>query len=362
MTEESSTTSHLSVAMITKEMDKMQTTGGNGIVSSQLFGTVFYLMLAVLVMGIVGAVGNALILYAMYVSKQHKKQVLIFNQNVLDFFGSFFVIITYSVELTNPYLSGVFGYCLCIILLSENLIWSAINGSMVNLAIITIDRYLKVVYPVFSRKWQRPWVINTAMAVAWFVGFAYNIVTVISSTAVIDGVCHSYIVSDSQDQRMGHGIFYLIFFYVMILAIIFCYWRILLAIRRQAKVMASHSAAGTSNPSQAQSHKIQSNVIKTMIIVSAFFAIAWAPYDIYCFLTATYLVPSLSYSDSAFFATTFIALIYTCTNPFIYATKFDPVREVLVKMIPCKKKNPVQPTVGAQIAEPRPGPANKRAG
>jgi len=363
MTEESSTTSHLSVAMTTKEMDKMQTTGGNGMVSSYTFGTIFYLILAVILIGIVGAVGNALVLYAMYVSKQHKKQMLIFNQNVMDFFGSFFVIITYSVHLSRPYLSGVFGYCLCIILLSENLIWSAINGSMVNLAIITVDRYLKVVYPVFSRKWQRPWVINTAMAVAWFVGFAYNIYAVIMSTAVIDGVCHSYMISDSLNMRLVNGILYPIFFYVMILAIfIFCYWRILLAIRRQAKVMASHSQAGPSNASQAQSHKIQSNVIKTMIIVSAFFAIAWAPYDVYCFLAGTHLVPSLSYSDSAFFATTFIALIYTCTNPFIYATKFDPVREVLVKMIPCKK-NPVLPTVCAQIAEPRPWPANnKRAG
>jgi len=36
-------------------------------------------------------------------------------------------------------------------------------------------------------------------------------------------------------------------------------------------------------------------------------------------------------------------------NPFIYATKFDPVRRVLVNLIPCKK-TPVQPTETAEMA------------
>ena len=174
------------------------------------------------------------------------------------------------------------------------------------------------------------------------------------SSAVIDGDCHSYELYDSQADSMAATLFYLIFFYFIILALfIFCYWRILLAIRRQAKVMASHSAAGTTSASQAQSMKIQNNVIKTMILVSSFFAIAWLPYNTYSLLISTLLVPSLSYVDSAFYATTFIALIYTCTNPFIYATKFDPVREVLLKMIPCKKQT-VQPASGTANVTARP--------
>ena len=34
--------------------------------------------------------------------------------------------------------------------------------------------------------------------------------------------------------------------------------------------------------------------------------------------------------------------LYMCTNPFIYATKFDPVREVLSRMMPCKKTHEQQ--------------------
>jgi len=98
-------------------------------------------------MGAVGTVGNGLILYAMVASKQHKKQVLIFNQNALDFFSCFHLIITYAVQICNFHLTGVVGYWLCILFISECLVWWGTNGSMVNLAIITIDRYLKVVHP-----------------------------------------------------------------------------------------------------------------------------------------------------------------------------------------------------------------------
>jgi len=175
MAEESSTISNLSVAISANETAKSQTTDGNG---AYLFGTDFYMRIAVIIMAIVGTAGNAIILYALFASKQHKKQILIVNQNALDLFSSFFLVVTYSVQITRPRLSGLVGYCLCIILLSENLIWSATNGSMVNLAIITIDRYLKVVYPVISRKWIRPRVIHVAMAVAWFIGFAFNTIVV----------------------------------------------------------------------------------------------------------------------------------------------------------------------------------------
>jgi len=254
MTEETSTVAHLSDdAITTHEIDKVQATDGNSVVSSYSLGTDFYLRIAVIVMGVVGTAGNALILYALIASKQHKKQALIVNQNVLDLASSIFLVIIYSVQITRPRLSGVLGYWLCILLLSENPIWSATNASMVNLAIITIDRYLKVVYPVFSRKWIRPWVIKLAMAAAWFIGFAFNTIVVVFSSAVIDGDCHSYEIYNSQVESMIATLFYLGFFYFIILIIfIFCYWRILLAIRRQARVMASHSAAGRSiaNPCQ----------------------------------------------------------------------------------------------------------------
>jgi len=341
----SSTESHLSATMTTEEIDKTQATGGNDITSSSVKGAGFYMQCAVIFIGVVGIAGNALILYALVASKQHKKHALIVNQNALDLFSSFFLVVTYSVMICDIRLTGTSGYWLCVVLLSENLIWWGTNGSMLNLAVITIDRYLKVVHPVWSRKYLRPWVINAAMAFSWFLAIIYNTIVVFFSSAVIDGVCHSYEIFPSHVDNLAAGIWYILFFYVAILVIfIICYWRILVAIRRQARVMASHGRPTTgSSTAQTQSNQIQSNVIKTMILVSVLYAVAWLPYNVYCILSTTILVPSVTFYDIGYFATSFLAFFYTGANPFIYATKFHPVRKILEKMIPCKK-NTVQPT------------------
>ena len=340
MTEESPTASHLSVAVTTKEDDMTQTTGGNGKTSSLSSNEEFYFQCVVIFVGVVGTAGNALILYALVVSKQYKKHMLILNQNALDLFSCFFLVITYSLKLCNIHLTGKTGYWLCVMILSENITYWGTNGSIINLAIVTVDRYLKVVHPVRSKKWLRSWTIYSAVAFAWLVGIVYNNIMAFATSAVIDGVCY-YAVFEGDLQRTAFNIWYFISFYVIILVIfIFCYWRILVVVRRQASAMSGYS--GPSATAQAQSNQMQANVIKTMIFVSGFYAITQLPGNVYLQFT---LDPNLNFIQSGYYVATFIAFCYTCANPFIYATKFDPVRKVLSGILPCKK-TAVQPAEG----------------
>ena len=174
---------------------------------------------AVIFIGVVGIAGNALILYALVASKQHKKHALIVNQNALDLFSSFFLVVTYAVVIQQIRLSGVLGHWLCMVVLSGHLYWIGINGSVVNLAIITVERYLKVVHPAKSRKWLRPWVRYSAMAFSWFVAIVYNTVIAFNKTAVIDGVCYGYTFEDSYAAELASCLVYVSFFYFAILAI-----------------------------------------------------------------------------------------------------------------------------------------------
>jgi len=102
-------------------------------------------------------------------------------------------------------------------------------------------------------------------------------------------------------------------------------------VRRQASAMARYSSA------QKKSNQIQANIIKTMIFVSAFFVITWTPLDVYYLMIM--IDSSLSLLDTGYYALTSVSFFYICTNPFIYATKFDPVRRALKKLnpFPCKK-------------------------
>jgi len=339
---------HLSVAMTTETVnDVIQTTSASVITSSSSRGIKFYFQCAVVVIGVVGTVANALILYAMVASKQHKKQILIFNQNVLDLFSCLFLIITNALKVCDLRFTGLIGYWFCMLILAESMLWSVIAASKVNLVFVTIERYLKVVYHVWSKKHLHNWVIYAAVVFAWISGIVHAYGIVFSTTMVIDDVCYPYMIWENRAAQITYAVFYFLSFYVFILVtFVFCYWRILVIIRRQAQVMAGYDTVGPST-SQVHSHQIESNVVKTMILVSAFHAITDLPINIHYMLINTN-VPLIG---SSYYALMFISFFYFCANPFIYAIKFDPVKNALLRLIPCKNTD-VQPINGIHTVAP----------
>ena len=336
MADNESSVEHLSVVMTTETVaDVTQATAANVVTSSTSRAIVVYFRCAVTVIGVIGMAANALILYAMVASKQHMKHLLIFNQNVIDLFSCILLIITYASKLCNIYLTGSAGYWLCMLFLNDNLIWSSILASKTNLIFVTIERYLKVVYPVWSKKRLRNWMTYTAIAFAWITNFVHSTAVGIITSRLINGVCFAFLFWESQASQLAYGIW--VFSYQCafpLVIVIFCYWRILSAIRHQAKVMASHGNAGPST-SQAQSHQMQSNVIKTMIVVSAFYTVSDLPVHIYYLILNIHQHLAVNYY--AYYLLVFISYFYFCANPFIYATKFDPVKKILLSLIPCKK-------------------------
>jgi len=97
--------------MTTAQVDVTATAGETITAPWSLCG--FYFECAVIVIGIVGATANALVLYAMVASKQHKKHMLIFNQNALDLVSCLFLAIIYALKISNISLTGLLGYWLC---------------------------------------------------------------------------------------------------------------------------------------------------------------------------------------------------------------------------------------------------------
>ena len=319
-----------SVAVTTIQVDETQT----ALTSAWSRGAGFYFQCAVVVIGVVGAGANALILYAMVASDQHKKHLLIFNQNVFDLCSCLLLVITYALKLCNIYLEGTSGYWLCVILFSENLIWCSINGSVINLLSVTVERYLMVVHPALSKKLLSKRVRCLVAAFAWVAGIVYNMALSFSTSGVKDGVCYGFVIWSSRVAAAIHGVWnFISFFVIVIFVFVFCYGRILLVLRRQASVMAAHSSHGSSSTTQTNATKIQTNVIKTMILVSLLYVITWLPDYIYYLQLNVNLTMTLS--GSVYYVIVFVAFFYICINPFIYATKFDPVRRKLLRLAVC---------------------------
>jgi len=334
-----STSGHLSVVTTTESVnDVTHTTAAHVTTPHQSYGDGdgFYFQCAIVVIGVAGTATNALILYALVASKQYKKHVLIFNQNLCDFFSSLFLIITYAVKLCNVYLSGPGGYLFCVLVVSENLIWCVILASKANIIFVTIERYLKAVYPVWSKNTLRNWMIYSAVIFAWISGFVHIMALTFSTTDVIDGVCHAYVMWKSRRVQMVYGIWYFVSYYAIELFIfVFCYGHILIAVRRQAKVMDGHRLVFGSRATQARSNRIQSSVIKTMILVSALYTVSDLPGNLYYLMLNIHADGTLL--ENGYYASMFISFLYFCTNPFIYAVKFDPVKGILLRLIRCNR-------------------------
>jgi len=96
MSEETSTESHLSVVITT---DQVEMTPATDVTSSSSRGAALYFECCVLVIGVIGTVANGLVLYALLASKQHKKHVLIVNQNAFDLT---FIKLALSAALQGP--------------------------------------------------------------------------------------------------------------------------------------------------------------------------------------------------------------------------------------------------------------------
>jgi len=98
----------------------------------------FYFQYAILAIGVFGTAANVLVLYALveYHLRQTKKRainLLMINQNLLDLTSCVLLIVTFSLRLSNIYLTGTLGYFLCTVLISENATNCTLVASIINL-------------------------------------------------------------------------------------------------------------------------------------------------------------------------------------------------------------------------------------
>jgi len=82
------------------------------------------------------------------------------TQNTFDLCSCLLLVVTFAVKLINIHLSGTLGYWLCIILISESLLWASVNGAQISLMSATIERYLKMVHhkATWSKKLLHKWI------------------------------------------------------------------------------------------------------------------------------------------------------------------------------------------------------------
>jgi len=300
----------------------------------------FYFQYAIIGIGIFGTTANALVLYGLvtYHVRETKKRavtLLMINQNVLDLSSCVLLIITYSIKVSNMYLTGALGYFLCTVFINDSAQYCALYGSIINLMAITVERYLKVVHPFWSKKYLKRWVIYVTMVFAWIGGILRSVPVAFVTTRVRDGVCLPYFVWESPEVRTTYMFWKFISFCVVpAILFVYCYGLIALVVRRQARVMDANNiqAIAQMNAAQMESKRVKWAIVKTTMIVSMAFVICWLPVNIFPLVLSVRQQP-LSYMRSLISASIFLAYLYICMNPFIYAITHDGVKQTLTGLM-----------------------------
>jgi 7 transmembrane receptor (rhodopsin family) len=274
----------------------------------------FYFQCAVLFIGVIGTAANGFVLFVLATSKQLKRHVmnyLVLNQLALDLFSSVVLVITYALNVSQMYLVGPAGDWLCNLLLSEMMLFIGLNGSSINLALISIERHVKIVYPLWHKKRFRPAMALAAIACSWMMSVLTNCIYVPLTTAVVDGQCMSVVFWTSNAAQRTFGTWYFVtFFGFPVISFVYCYGRILHVVRRRRKRIGDvtnsvgHRSTTTNESStgESTSDRLQMNAVKTMTILTLFFAVSCVPCVTFVHLFASNVVPDRLLAVGAFFA------------------------------------------------------------
>lgn len=131
----------------------------------------------VLFIAVLGFLANAIVLFVLCTNKKSRRgavNTFVMNLTLLDTLTCFLL----SVRLVLGYTRNTkFNLLTCIIIGGGTSELLAINASIMSLVIIALERYVKIVHPIFHRKFFRRWMIYAGVAVCWIDGLSTCVVS-----------------------------------------------------------------------------------------------------------------------------------------------------------------------------------------
>ena len=144
------------------------------------------------VIGVLGIAGNGLVLSVFLTnlkSFQTLTQLLILHQSIIDFTSSL-VFTILRMDRYTPLLDkqGLVGEIFCRLWHSEYPLWALFMTSTLNLVLLSTERYIAVVHPVYHMNKLNRKKLKISMVVIWIISFVYQSYLAWTSTN-IDGEC-----------------------------------------------------------------------------------------------------------------------------------------------------------------------------
>ena len=162
--------------------------------------------------------------------------------------------------------------------------------STYNLLILTIERYIEIVHPLFHKVSFRKVHLFTLMVLVWIIGFAYNFLLTGLTSGTTSGSCDLMTNWPNDFARKATGVLtFVLEYFVPLLVMIFCYSRIAWILKTKAMKVDPISSINNLNTANSTTQsqtpnvairttlmsKARRNVIKTLFIVCLCFIACW---------------------------------------------------------------------------------------
>ncbi|CAI9539583.1 unnamed protein product [Staurois parvus] len=257
---------------------------------------------------LLGTIGNGVVIFFTgFVMKRTVNVVWFLNLAIADFIFTFFLplSITYvALDFHWP-----FGKFMC--KLNSTVLFINLYASIFLLTVISIDRYISVVFPVWCQNHRTPRLASFVAGAVWILALIFSIPYAIFRDINDNGEdyvsCYNNFHADEDIAYSRHKatviIRFIASFLIPFTIIIFCYSVILFRIQKNHMTTSSKP-------------------FKVILAVIISFLVCWFPYHVFSFLelSANYVE-----NDHLFYVvfvgipiTSSLAFINSCVNPVLY--------------------------------------------
>ena len=326
-------------------------------------GFIEYLPIGYLSIGSIGIVGNTLVLWVIFSFTSMRRRLtnmFIINQTIVDLVVCLILTATSASHLAFTYdLTAPGANILCRLWISEAFLWGVFMVSTYNLVALTIERYMKVVHPIIHRNSFTKRKVLIIIAGVWIWGVFFNLVTTIPTTRVVNGVCWIFSIWPRDTWRRFVGVLIVVLqFFIPVKVMVFSYIRMILVLRRRAtsvttgpsslaNVQSGHSTVAAHVKSVS---RMQKNLLKTLMIVTAGFVLCWSWSQVFFLLVNFGYFPDWYNSPFNYFSTV-MAFANSCINPFIYLFKYEEFQKGAKQLLCVWKRRTVDYESGGRSGE-----------
>ncbi|XP_035035518.1 somatostatin receptor type 5 isoform X2 [Hippoglossus stenolepis] len=281
---------------------------------------------------IVGFLGNTLVIYVVV---RYAKMKTVTNMYILNLaLADELYILGIPFLGTNSVLSyWPYGDFFCKVCMTADAMSQF--SSTFCLTVMSIDRYLAVVYPIRSSKWRKPQVAKVFNGMVWVVSFLIVLPVTIYSDVQDNFYTCNVTWPDPNDLWSIVFILYtsILGFFCPLFVISLCYLIIVI------KVRSAGVRAGLT-----KRRRSERKVTRMVVIIVLVFVLCWLPFFTANLVNLVYIIPESNSTVTVYFFLVILTYVNSCANPILYGFLSDNFKQSFQKVLCFYKPNGVSTT------------------